>query len=80
MGNSQYCCNYKDLNDPHAQDFNDKKISIVGGKGAPSPITNNKATNGRNEPDQSAKDELLKHAKKDEDKIVKMQANIRGYL
>ena len=79
MGNSQYCCNYKDLNDPHAQDFNEKGITLLGGKGAPSPIQQNaQSRQNQDDTDQIAKDELLKAAKKVEHRIVLMQAKIRG--
>lgn len=66
MGNQQYCCNYKP-DDPHAQDFNENSKGVTKPKGIKKSGTRDM-------------DELMKEAKKNEEKIIKMQAKVRGFL
>jgi hypothetical protein len=72
MGNQQLCCNYKDK-DPHAQDFDHEKPGITKAK------ISHRSSKAKVE-DKEQLEELMKEAKKNEDKIVKMQANVRGFL
>jgi hypothetical protein len=66
------CCNYKDK-DPHAQEFGNEKPGIS--KAKLSHRSNKVKVENKEE-----LDELMKEAKKNESKIVKMQANVRGFL
>lgn len=75
MGNQQLCCNYKDK-DVHGQDFSNEKPPGIEKASARS----SRRAGTKNNLDKSQMDDLMKEAKKNEDKIVKMQANVRGFL
>jgi hypothetical protein len=67
MGNSQYCCQYKDK-DPHSLNYAAKGITKDGAAPEPNTVkdTEMKA--------------LMKLSKENEPKVVKVQAHVRGYL
>ena len=71
------CCNYKDK-DVHGQDFdNEKPVGIA--KNQASSRSSRRGKTGSNL-EKSQMDDLMREAKKNEGKIVKMQANVRGFL
>ena len=76
MGNQQLCCNYKDK-DQHGQDFSQEKAPGIE-KSKVSARSSMRGTKPELEKEQL--DDLMKEAKKNESKIVKMQANVRGFL
>ena len=67
MGNTQYCCNYKDK-DPHGQEYSNTMIQ----KDKKMSLSQRQKSKGL--------DLVLDHARKNTDSIIKLQALFRGYL